>query len=161
MEIYGDWDCYIKRQKADDWPDIWSEGYERWMRPHKLSVQFRQAGEPEPHIVRITAMCQKRWKNSKRLSDIGTWHTVGVWERAGDVPEWVKPYISAALDRIRPVLRETGQGTDKYLAKIFDSAGDTVSGLSLEGCGEDGHAVANKLWKISAYLRRRGAGEAA
>ena len=44
---------------------------------------------------------------------------------------------------------------DQILAEVFDRAGDCVSGLSLEAIDEDGHAVANKLWKISSYLKRR------
>jgi hypothetical protein len=34
-------------------------------------------------------------------------------------------------------------------------AGNLVSGLALEEIGEDGHLVANVLWKIAAYLRKR------
>lgn len=41
------------------------------------------------------------------------------------------------------------------MARELDSAGNTVSGLNLEAIGEDGHAVANLLWKISAHLKQR------
>lgn len=44
---------------------------------------------------------------------------------------------------------------DRLSARIVDQAGNVVSGLDLGDIGEDGHAVANKLWKISAYLKRR------
>lgn len=44
---------------------------------------------------------------------------------------------------------------DKILAEVFDRAGNCVSGLNLEPIGEDGHLVANLLWKISGYLKRR------
>ena len=45
---------------------------------------------------------------------------------------------------------------DKILAEVFDRAGNCVSGLNLDPINEDGHEVANKLWKISAYLKKRG-----
>lgn len=45
----------------------------------------------------------------------------------------------------------------KIIAGILDDAGDLVSGLRLEEIGEDGHAVANLLWKIAGHLRHRGA----
>jgi hypothetical protein len=45
---------------------------------------------------------------------------------------------------------------DKIIARQLESAGNTVSGLALEEIGEDGHAVANLLWKIAGYLKRRG-----
>lgn len=44
---------------------------------------------------------------------------------------------------------------DRIAARLLESAGNTVSGLNLEEIGEDGHAVANRLWKIAAYLRKR------
>lgn len=44
---------------------------------------------------------------------------------------------------------------DRIAAAILEDAGNTVSGLALEEIGEDGHAVANKLWKIAGYLRKR------
>jgi hypothetical protein len=44
---------------------------------------------------------------------------------------------------------------DKILAEVFDRAGNCVSGLNLDPIDEDGHAVANTLWKISSYLKRR------
>lgn len=48
---------------------------------------------------------------------------------------------------------------DRIAARELDSAGSIVSGLILDEIGEDGHAVANLLWKISAYLHRRNDGE--
>jgi hypothetical protein len=48
-----------------------------------------------------------------------------------------------------------GQGFDRINARYFDEAGGRVSGLNLEEIGLDGHVVANTLWKISAYLKRR------
>ena len=42
----------------------------------------------------------------------------------------------------------------------MDQAGNMASGLNLEEIGEDGQAVANKLWKIAAYLKRRSKGQA-
>lgn len=44
---------------------------------------------------------------------------------------------------------------DRLTAKILDSAANTVSGLELSEIGEDGYALANKLWRIAAYLRTR------
>jgi hypothetical protein len=44
---------------------------------------------------------------------------------------------------------------DKLLATALEHAANVVSGLELSDIDEDGHLVANKLWKISAYLRRR------
>ena len=44
---------------------------------------------------------------------------------------------------------------DKILAEVFDRTGNLVSGLVLDDIGEDGHAVANLMWKISSYLKRR------
>ncbi len=44
---------------------------------------------------------------------------------------------------------------DRINAQFFDEAGNRVSGLILDEIGEDGHAVANLLWKISAYLKER------
>jgi hypothetical protein len=44
---------------------------------------------------------------------------------------------------------------NRIIAAQLESAGNTVSGLRLEEIGEDGHAVANLLWKISAYLKGR------
>lgn len=44
---------------------------------------------------------------------------------------------------------------DRISARILDGAGNTVSGLDLSEIGEDGHAVANLLWKIAAYLKKR------
>lgn len=48
---------------------------------------------------------------------------------------------------------------DKIAARQLDSAGNLVSGLNLDEIGEDGHQVANLLWKIAAYLRRRDPGD--
>lgn len=50
---------------------------------------------------------------------------------------------------------DIGRGIDRINARYFDEAGDRVSGLALEEIGLDGHAVANTLWKISAYLKGR------
>jgi hypothetical protein len=44
---------------------------------------------------------------------------------------------------------------DKLIAEVFDRTGNLVSGLSLEPIGEDGHQVANLMWKISGYLKNR------
>lgn len=44
---------------------------------------------------------------------------------------------------------------DKAAARHLDAAAGIVSGLDLAGIGLDGHGMANKLWRISAYLRRR------
>lgn len=44
---------------------------------------------------------------------------------------------------------------DKLMADALNHAGNMVSGLDLEDIGEDGHAVADLLWKISGYLRHR------
>ena len=52
-----------------------------------------------------------------------------------------------------------GRGIDRINSRYFDEAGNRASGLALEEIGLDGHAVANTLWKISAYLRRRADGE--
>lgn len=48
-----------------------------------------------------------------------------------------------------------GQGIDRINARYFDEAGNRVSGLCLEEIGLDGHGVANTLWRISAYLKKR------
>lgn len=45
--------------------------------------------------------------------------------------------------------------SDRILAEQFDSAGDAASGLVLDEIGLDGHDVANLLWKVAAYLKRR------
>lgn len=44
---------------------------------------------------------------------------------------------------------------NQVIASQLDSAANVVSGLALEDMGEDGHAVANKLWRIAAHLRNR------
>lgn len=49
----------------------------------------------------------------------------------------------------------TSRGADRVMAKILENAANTVSGLELSEIGEDGHAVANKLWRIAAYLHTR------
>lgn len=41
------------------------------------------------------------------------------------------------------------------MAKTLDLAANTVSGLELSEIGEDGHEIANKLWKVAGYLRNR------
>jgi hypothetical protein len=38
---------------------------------------------------------------------------------------------------------------------MLEQAANTVSGLELRDIGEDGHAVANRLWKIAAHMRAR------
>jgi len=50
---------------------------------------------------------------------------------------------------------EPPRGFDGLAARRFDNVGNIASGLTLDEIGEDGHAVANKLWKIAAYLKRR------
>jgi len=47
------------------------------------------------------------------------------------------------------------QGINRINAQFFDDAGNRASGLCLEEIGLDGHAVANTLWRISAYLKRK------
>jgi hypothetical protein len=49
----------------------------------------------------------------------------------------------------------TNAKADKILAEVFDRTGNMVSGLNLDPIGEDGHQVANLLWKIGGYLKRR------
>ena len=44
---------------------------------------------------------------------------------------------------------------DRILSRIVKEAGNTVSGLDLSACGEDGHALANRLWKVAYYLKVR------
>ncbi len=51
----------------------------------------------------------------------------------------------------------TDFSADRFLAQVFDQAGNYASGLDLAPIGEDGHQVANLLWKISGYLRGRAA----
>lgn len=48
---------------------------------------------------------------------------------------------------------------DRIMAKHINNAGNIVSGLNLSEIGEDGHEVANLLWKISSYLKRRNDGK--
>lgn len=52
-----------------------------------------------------------------------------------------------------------GRGIDRINARYFDEAGNRASGLCLEEIGLDGHGVANTLWRISAYLKRRADGD--
>ena len=69
-----------------------------------------------------------------------------------------REYISASEGARREIGRreiERGVRTDRVIAGIISDAGDLVSGLDLTAIGEDGHLVANRLWKIAAYLRRR------
>jgi hypothetical protein len=47
--------------------------------------------------------------------------------------------------------------TDRILAVAFDQTGNYASGLDLSPIGEDGHAVASLMWKISGYLKGRAA----
>jgi hypothetical protein len=49
----------------------------------------------------------------------------------------------------------TAGKADRILADTFDHAGNCASGLDLSAIGENGHAVANLLWKISGYLKGR------
>jgi hypothetical protein len=44
---------------------------------------------------------------------------------------------------------------DLIIAEKLDHMGNVVSGLELSEIGEDGHALANKLWKVAHYLRTR------
>jgi hypothetical protein len=48
-----------------------------------------------------------------------------------------------------------GAKADKIMADALGHCGNIVSGLNLDAIGEDGHEVANLLWKISGYLKRR------
>lgn len=45
--------------------------------------------------------------------------------------------------------------TDQIIAEQLDRAGSIASGLALEAIGEDGHAVANLIWKIAAHVKQR------
>jgi hypothetical protein len=51
--------------------------------------------------------------------------------------------------------KDIGRGIDRINAAFFDDAGNRASGMCLEEIGFDGHDIANKLWKISAYLKKR------
>lgn len=44
---------------------------------------------------------------------------------------------------------------NQTIAALLDRAANAVGGLSLEDIGEDGHAIANRLWRVAAYLRNR------
>jgi hypothetical protein len=44
---------------------------------------------------------------------------------------------------------------DKISASHIESTANLISGLDLTGMGKDGHAVANLLWAIAAFLRER------
>jgi len=50
-----------------------------------------------------------------------------------------------------------GVGFDAQAARHLNSAANVVSGLVLDGCGEDGHALANRLWRVVGFLRQRAA----
>jgi hypothetical protein len=45
--------------------------------------------------------------------------------------------------------------TSQVIARQLESAANAVSGLALEDIGEDGHAIANRLWKIAAHLKNQ------
>jgi hypothetical protein len=45
---------------------------------------------------------------------------------------------------------------ENIIARDLDHAANIVSGLHLEYIEEDGHSVANLLWKISAHIRKVG-----
>ena len=49
----------------------------------------------------------------------------------------------------------TSKDIDLIMANHIESTANTISGLVLDDIGEDGHAVANLLWKISVHLRNR------
>jgi hypothetical protein len=44
---------------------------------------------------------------------------------------------------------------NRIIANQLESAANTVSGLALGDIGEDGHALANRLWKVAAHLKNR------
>lgn len=46
---------------------------------------------------------------------------------------------------------------DRIIARELDKAASYVSGLILDEIDVDGHQVANMLWKISGYLKKRAA----
>lgn len=58
-------------------------------------------------------------------------------------------------ERAMTVSRVAGVSFDKLAARQLDTAANIASGLNLEEIGEDGCGVANRLWRIAAYLRRR------
>lgn len=43
--------------------------------------------------------------------------------------------------------------SNQVIARQLESAANAVSGLVLDDIGEDGHAIANRLWKIAAHLK--------
>jgi hypothetical protein len=51
--------------------------------------------------------------------------------------------------------RDIGRGIDRINARFFDEAGNRASGLILDEIGESGHGLANRLWRVSAYLNQR------
>lgn len=51
--------------------------------------------------------------------------------------------------------RDVSKRADKIIAEFFDRAGLDLSEIGLEG-----HQVANTLWKIAGYLKRRGTNQA-
>jgi len=57
-------------------------------------------------------------------------------------------------DRRRKVTPQ-GHPADRVSAAIIEDAANVISGLRLEAIGEDGHSVANKLWRICSHLRQR------
>ena len=104
MRIWAEFDCYVERADSDEWPDVWMAGEERWLRPHHVSLTFKQSATGDgPMLTRASVTGQKRWANSRRLTDKGTWYTVGIWDGRSKVPEWLAPYISEALRRIQRV----------------------------------------------------------
>jgi hypothetical protein len=48
---------------------------------------------------------------------------------------------------------------DRIAARELEHAGSIASGLDLSEIGMDGHGVANRLWRIAAFLRQRAARE--
>ena len=48
---------------------------------------------------------------------------------------------------------------DRIMARQIESTGNMISGLILDDINEDGHGVANVLWKIASYLRKRSDGD--
>lgn len=50
------------------------------------------------------------------------------------------------------------KGIDRINANFLVSAGNRLGGMELEEIGENGHDLANRLWKVAAYLRTRNDG---
>lgn len=101
--IYAEWTAYLDRQHDSDWPDVWSPGYDRWMYPEHLTLAFRQPRNQGVRLIVVSALCRKRWRNSKRLTSPDTHYGLIIWEMDGPVPEWVIPIAREALSRINPV----------------------------------------------------------